>query len=62
VFSIPDDDKFSDLKNKLKRGGINLFRKTPDLLPLIASSFLGQSCEKITRELVDSFRVEYSFI
>jgi predicted KAP-like P-loop ATPase len=59
AFALPDDPILHELKQKLKRGGINLLKKTPDIASSLVSNFLGDHA-KISQVAVDAFRKEFN--
>jgi GTPase SAR1 family protein len=60
AFALPSEEKYSDLKQKLKRSARNLIRKTPDFLTSLVSKFVTPEVGEVTKEIFDSFRKEFN--
>jgi hypothetical protein len=59
AFSLPNKPEYFDLKRRLKRGGMNFIKKTPDILSSFLTKYLGDETGKITKEMFDSFKKEF---
>jgi predicted KAP-like P-loop ATPase len=60
AFALPEEKKFENLKQKLKRGTVNFLKRTPDILSSLLSKYLGDSAGKITKEMFDSFKEDFN--
>ena len=59
AFTLPNEPTLHDLKQKLKRGAINLLKKTPEIASSIVSTFLDRS-GKLSEEAINAFRKEFN--
>jgi uncharacterized protein YjbI with pentapeptide repeats/GTPase SAR1 family protein len=60
AFALPNEKQFQALRQKLKRGAINLFKKSPDIASSILSTYLGEYAGKVSEEVFESFRKEFN--
>jgi predicted KAP-like P-loop ATPase len=60
AFALPDDDDYSTLKQRLKRGATSFLKKTPDILSSFLSQHFGEATGKITDEFFESLRKEFN--
>lgn len=60
AYAIPDDkNELKPLKEKIKKGGLNILKRLPDIIPEIASHYLGEHAKESTTQIIDSFRQEF---
>ena len=60
AFALPEEPKFKNLKQKLKRGAINFIKKTPDIISSIISKNINEDVGVITKEAFTSFKTEFN--
>ena len=60
AFALPNEDKYKDLKQKLKKGAINFAKKTPDIISSIVSKYVSDDVGKLTKEAVDLLKKEFN--
>jgi uncharacterized protein YjbI with pentapeptide repeats len=60
AFALPEEEKFKNLKRKLKRGAINFIKKTPDIISSIISKNINEEAGIITKEAFNSFKNEFN--
>ena len=60
AFALPEEPKFQNLKQKLKRGAINFIKKTPDIVSSIISKNINEDVGTIAEEAVSSFKKEFN--
>jgi uncharacterized protein YjbI with pentapeptide repeats/GTPase SAR1 family protein len=59
AYDIPEEEQFKDLKQKIKKGGINFLKKIPDIIPSIAALYFGDNAKTITQDAVNQFKKEF---
>jgi KAP family P-loop domain/Pentapeptide repeats (8 copies) len=59
AYAIPDNAEFKGLKEKIKKGGINVLKKMPDIIPTIAGQYFGEGAKKVTEEMINNFKKEF---
>lgn len=60
AYAIPDDkEELKNLKEKIKKGGINILKRLPDIIPAIAGHYLGEHAKEGTSQIIDSFKREF---
>jgi GTPase SAR1 family protein len=60
AYAIPEDRKeLKDLKEKLKKGGMNFLKKIPDIIPSIAGHYFGEGARNVTDEMIKSFKEQF---
>jgi len=60
AYAIPEDRKdLKDLKEKLKKGGMNFLKKIPDIIPSIAGQYFGEGARNVTDEMIKSFKEQF---
>jgi hypothetical protein len=60
AFALPEEPKFQNLKQKLKRGAINFLKKTPDIVSSIISKNINEDVGIIAKSAVSSFKKEFN--
>jgi len=60
AFALPENEEYSTLKQRLKRGATSFLKRTPDILSSFLSQHLGETTGKITEEFFNSLRKEFN--
>lgn len=60
AFALPPEPYLKDLKLKLKRGAINLAKKTPDIVSYVISKYIGDAAGEISKEGFNAFKGEFN--
>jgi predicted KAP-like P-loop ATPase len=58
AYDIPEEKQFEDLKQKIKKGGINFLKKIPDIIPSIVGTYFGEGAKNITDAAINSLKEE----
>ncbi len=60
AYAIPEDrTELQDLRQKIKKGGINILKKIPDIIPSIAGHYFGEGAKNVTEKMINSFKEEF---
>jgi predicted KAP-like P-loop ATPase len=60
AYAIPEDrPELKELKQKIKKAGINILKKIPDIIPSFAGQFFGEGAKNFTNEAIKSFKEEF---
>jgi hypothetical protein len=60
AFTLPEEEKFKNLKQKLKRGAFNFIKKAPDIISSFISKHINQETGEVTQGIFDSFKKEFN--